>query len=280
MTQELTSIIESAWDSRDQWNAETIAADQREAIMSVLAGLNNGSMRVAEKTAEGWLTHQWIKKAVLLSFRLMPNEVMKAGPFTWYDKLPVKFHDNDGQKISESGIRAIPGAIARYGSFIEPGAVLMPSFVNVGARVGSGTMVDTWATVGSCAQVGKNCHLSGGVGIGGVLEPVQAGPTIIEDNCFIGARSEIVEGVVVEENSVISMGVFIGQPRSTTAQRAKSCAAVCRPVPWSSRARCRARTALTTSTAPSSSSVSMPRPAPRPPSTICCATNRSCPSLI
>ena len=127
MTQELTSIIESAWDSRDQWNAETIAADQREAIMSVLAGLNNGSMRVAEKTAEGWLTHQWIKKAVLLSFRLMPNEVMKAGPFTWYDKLPVKFHDNDGQKISESGIRAIPGAIARYGSFIEPGAVLMPS---------------------------------------------------------------------------------------------------------------------------------------------------------
>lgn len=211
MTQELTSIIESAWDSRDQWNAETIAADQREAIMSVLAGLNNGSMRVAEKTAEGWLTHQWIKKAVLLSFRLMPNEVMKAGPFTWYDKLPVKFHDNDGQKISESGIRAIPGTIARYGSFIEPGAVLMPSFVNVGARVGSGTMVDTWATVGSCAQVGKNCHLSGGVGIGGVLEPVQAGPTIIEDNCFIGARSEIVEGVVVEENSVISMGVFIGQ---------------------------------------------------------------------
>lgn len=212
MTQELTSIIESAWDSRDQWNAKTIAADQREAIMSVLAGLNNGSMRVAEKTAEGWwLTHQWIKKAVLLSFRLMPNEVMKAGPFTWYDKLPVKFHDNDGQKISESGIRAIPGAIARYGSFIEPGAVLMPSFVNVGARVGSGTMVDTWATVGSCAQVGKNCHLSGGVGIGGVLEPVQAGPTIIEDNCFIGARSEIVEGVVVEENSVISMGVFIGQ---------------------------------------------------------------------
>ena len=153
MTQELTSIIESAWDSRDQWNAETIAADQREAIMSVLAGLNNGSMRVAEKTAEGWLTHQWIKKAVLLSFRLMPNEVMKAGPFTWYDKLPVKFHDNDGQKISESGIRAIPGAIARYGSFIEPGAVLMPSFVNVGARVGSGTMVDTWATVGSLSLI-------------------------------------------------------------------------------------------------------------------------------
>lgn len=211
MTQDITSIIETAWDARGQWNAETIGKTEREAIMSVLAGLNNGTIRVAEKTAEGWHTNQWVKKAVLLSFRLMPNEVMKAGPFTWYDKLPMKFHGDEGKKIAESGVRVIPGAVARYGSFIEPGAVLMPSFVNVGARVGSGTMVDTWATVGSCAQVGKNCHLSGGVGIGGVLEPVQAGPTIIEDNCFIGARSEIVEGVVVEENSVISMGVFIGQ---------------------------------------------------------------------
>lgn len=209
MTQELTSIIESAWDSRDQWNAETIAADQREAIMSVLAGLNNGSMRVAEKTAEGWLTHQWIKKAVLLSFRLMPNEVMKAGPFTWYDKLPVKFHDNDGQKISESGIRAIPGAIARYGSFIEPGAVLMPSFVNVGARVGSGTMVDTWATVGSCAQIGRHVHLSGGAGIGGVLEPVQAAPVIVEDNCFIGSRSIVVEGAHVCREAVLGSNTVI-----------------------------------------------------------------------
>lgn len=209
MTQELTSIIESAWDSRDQWNAETIAADQREAIMSVLAGLNNGSMRVAEKTAEGWLTHQWIKKAVLLSFRLMPNEVMKAGPFTWYDKLPVKFHDNDGQKISESGIRAIPGAIARYGSFIEPGAVLMPSFVNVGARVGSGTMVDTWATVGSCAQIGRHVHLSGGAGIGGVLEPVQAAPVIVEDNCFIGSRSIVVEGAHICREAVLGSNTVI-----------------------------------------------------------------------
>lgn len=211
MTQDITSIIESAWEARGQWNAETIGAAEREAIMSVLAGLNNGSIRVAEKTAEGWQTNQWVKKAVLLSFRLMPNEVMKAGPFTWCDKLPLKFHGDEGKSIAESGVRVIPGAVARYGSFIESGAVLMPSFVNVGARVGSGTMVDTWATVGSCAQVGKNCHLSGGVGIGGVLEPVQAGPTIIEDNCFIGARSEIVEGVIVEENSVISMGVFIGQ---------------------------------------------------------------------
>ena len=209
MTQELTSIIESAWDSRDQWNAETIAADQREAIMSVLAGLNNGSRRVAEKTAEGWLTHQWIKKAVLLSFRLMPNEVMKSGPFTWYDKLPVKFHDNDGQKISESGIRAIPGAIARYGSFIEPGAVLMPSFVNVGARVGSGTMVDTWATVGSCAQIGRHVHLSGGAGIGGVLEPVQAAPVIVEDNCFIGSRSIVVEGAHICREAVLGSNTVI-----------------------------------------------------------------------
>ena len=192
MTQDITSILESAGDSRSDWTAETIGAAEREAIMHVLASLNDGSLRVAEKTADGWQTNQWVKKAVLLSFRLMPNEVMKAGPFTWYDKLPLKFHSDEGRKIAESGVRVIPGAVARYGSYIEPGAVLMPSFVNVGARVGSGTMVDTWATVGSCAQVGKNCHL-------------------IEDNCFIGARSEIVEGVVVEENSVISMGVFIGQ---------------------------------------------------------------------
>lgn len=211
MTQDTIAIVESAWEARQQWTAETIDPAWREAVMSVLAGLNNGSIRVAEKTAEGWQTNQWVKKAVLLSFRLMPNEVTKAGPFTWYDKLPMKFHGDEGKMIAESGVRVIPGAVARYGSYIESGAVLMPSFVNVGARVGSGTMVDTWATVGSCAQVGRNCHLSGGVGIGGVLEPVQAGPTIIEDNCFIGARSEIVEGVVVEENSVISMGVFIGQ---------------------------------------------------------------------
>ena len=210
MNSEIISVIEKAWDTRAEWSADTLGQAERDAVMGVLASLNNGSLRVAEKTEAGWQTNKWVKKAVLLSFRLMPNEVMKAGPFTWYDKLPMKF-SGDSCKIAESGIRAIPGAVARYGSYIEPGAVLMPSFVNVGARVGSGTMVDTWATVGSCAQVGRNCHLSGGVGIGGVLEPVQAGPTIIEDNCFIGARSEIVEGVVVEENSVISMGVFIGQ---------------------------------------------------------------------
>lgn len=211
MNQELISVIENAWETRADWTAESIAEADREAILGVLAQLNAGTLRVAEKTEAGWQTNQWVKKAVLMSFRIMPAQVMKAGPFTWYDKLPMKFHDENGAKIADSGVRAIPGAIARYGSYIEAGAVLMPSFVNVGARVGSGTMVDTWATVGSCAQVGRNCHLSGGVGIGGVLEPVQAGPTIIEDNCFIGARSEIVEGVVVEEYSVISMGVFIGQ---------------------------------------------------------------------
>ena len=211
MTQELTSIIESAWDSRDQWNAETIAADQREAIMSVLAGLNNGSMRVAEKTAEGWLTHQWIKKAVLLSFKLQDNTLTEIPGGAYYDKVPLKFEGYSAERFAQEGLRAVPGAVVRRGSFLEPNVVLMPSFVNIGARVGAGTMVDTWATVGSCAQVGKHVHLSGGAGIGGVLEPVQAGPTIIEDNCFIGARSEVVEGVIVGEGSVISMGVFIGK---------------------------------------------------------------------
>lgn len=209
--QQLEQLIEAAWQSRADWTAQSINADARTAIDTVLKGLNSGNIRVAEKIDGQWHTHQWVKKAVLMSFRLADNQVMKAGPFTWYDKLPMKFGGDDGQTIMESGLRVLPGAVARYGSYIEKGAILMPSFVNIGARVGSGTMVDTWATVGSCAQVGKNCHLSGGVGIGGVLEPVQAGPTIIEDNCFIGARSEVVEGVIVEENSVISMGCFIGQ---------------------------------------------------------------------
>lgn len=209
--QQLEQLIESAWQTRTDWTVDTIDAQARMAIDTVLKGLNAGEIRVAEKIDGNWQTNQWVKKAVLMSFRLADNEVMKAGPFTWYDKLPLKFGGDDGQAIADSGVRVLPGAVARYGSYIEKGAILMPSFVNIGARVGSGTMVDTWATVGSCAQVGKNCHLSGGVGIGGVLEPVQAGPTIIEDNCFIGARSEVVEGVIVEENSVISMGCFIGQ---------------------------------------------------------------------
>ncbi len=209
--EQIEQLVDLAWESRLSWNAENIGANMREAIMAVVAGLNDGSLRVAEKIDGAWVTHQWIKKAVLMCFRLLDNEVMRSGPMTWYDKLSLKFSGDDGSAIASSGIRMLPGSVARYGSYIEKGAILMPSFVNIGARVGSGTMVDTWATVGSCAQVGRNCHLSGGVGIGGVLEPVQAGPTIIEDNCFIGARSEIVEGVVVEENSVISMGCFIGQ---------------------------------------------------------------------
>ena len=208
---QMQQLVDLAWESRLSWNAENIGANMREAIMAVVAGLNDGSLRVAEKIDGSWVTHQWIKKAVLMCFRLLENEVMRSGPMTWYDKLSLKFSSDDGSAIASAGVRMLPGSVARYGSYIEKGAILMPSFVNIGARVGSGTMVDTWATVGSCAQVGRNCHLSGGVGIGGVLEPVQAGPTIIEDNCFIGARSEIVEGVVVEENSVISMGCFIGQ---------------------------------------------------------------------
>lgn len=208
---QLITTIDAAWDTRADWTADTVDGAVREAIDAVLAGLNNGSLRVAEKIDGAWQVNQWIKKAVLLSFRLADNKVMNAGPFTWYDKVPLKFGKMDAAGMAEAGVRILPGAVARHGSYIEKGAVLMPSFVNIGARVGAGTMVDTWATVGSCAQVGRNCHLSGGVGIGGVLEPVQAGPTIIEDNCFIGARSEVVEGVIVEENSVISMGCFIGQ---------------------------------------------------------------------
>ena len=209
--EQIEQLVQAAWESRADWTAETIGSEERAAILAVVDGLNDGTLRVAEKIDGAWVTHQWIKQAVLMSFRLQDNQVMSAGPMTWYDKLPLRFSGASADQIADSGVRMIPGAIARYGSYIEKGAILMPSFVNIGARVGSGTMVDTWATVGSCAQVGRNCHLSGGVGIGGVLEPVQAGPTIIEDNCFIGARSEIVEGVVVEENSVISMGVFIGQ---------------------------------------------------------------------
>ena len=209
MNQELISVIENAWETRADWTAESIAEADREAILGVLAQLNAGTLRVAEKTEAGWQTNQWVKKAVLMSFRIMPAQVMKAGPFTWYDKLPMKFHDENGAKIADSGVRAIPGAIARYGSYIEAGAVLMPSFVNVGARVGSGTMVDTWATVGSCAQVGRNCHLSGGVGIGGVLEPVQAAPVIIEDSCFIGSRCIVVEGAHVCREAVLGSNTVI-----------------------------------------------------------------------
>ena len=179
---------------------------------TVVNELNTGRMRVAERQGVGqWTVHQWLKKAVLLSFRLSDNRLMHSGDLAFYDKVQTKFSHLDDQQMRATGVRVVPPAVARHGSFIGKGAVLMPSYVNIGAYVDEGTMVDTWATVGSCAQIGKNVHLSGGVGIGGVLEPLQANPTIIEDNCFIGARSEVVEGVIVEENSVISMGVYIGQ---------------------------------------------------------------------
>jgi 2,3,4,5-tetrahydropyridine-2-carboxylate N-succinyltransferase len=213
MSQSPQNIIEQAWENRTNLSPESAPANVRSAVNSVLEGLNNGSIRVAERRGVGqWEVNQWVKKAVLLSFRLEDNKPMAAGGYTqFYDKVPSKFENYTAADFAAGGFRVVPPAIARRGSFIGKNAVLMPSYVNIGAYVGEGSMVDTWATVGSCAQIGKNVHLSGGVGIGGVLEPVQAGPVIIEDNCFIGARSEVVEGVVIEENSVLSMGVYIGQ---------------------------------------------------------------------
>ncbi|MBY0453296.1 MAG: 2,3,4,5-tetrahydropyridine-2,6-dicarboxylate N-succinyltransferase [Burkholderiaceae bacterium] len=212
MTQQLQSTIESAWDNRANLSPASAPAEVREAVDHVISELNNGTLRVATRQSVGqWTVHQWIKKAVLLSFRLKDNELIQSGDLGFYDKVPTKFAHLSAQEMAATGVRVVPPAVARRGSFIAKGAILMPSYVNIGAYVDEGTMVDTWATVGSCAQVGKNVHLSGGVGLGGVLEPLQAGPTIIEDNCFIGARSEVVEGVIVEENSVISMGVYIGQ---------------------------------------------------------------------
>ena len=212
MSQQLQSIIDNAWETRAQLSPAAAPKEVVEAVDHVIAELNAGRLRVATREAVGqWTTHQWIKKAVLLSFRLKDNQVVKAGDLGFYDKVQTKFSHLSESEMKESGVRVVPPAVARRGSYIAKGAILMPSYVNIGAYVDEGTMVDTWATVGSCAQVGKNVHLSGGVGLGGVLEPLQANPTIIEDNCFIGARSEIVEGVIVEENSVISMGVYIGQ---------------------------------------------------------------------
>jgi 2,3,4,5-tetrahydropyridine-2-carboxylate N-succinyltransferase len=212
MSQQLQSIIDTAWETRAQLSPAAAPKEVVEAVDHVIAELNAGRLRVATREAVGqWTTHQWIKKAVLLSFRLKDNQVVKAGELGFYDKVQTKFSHLSEAEMKESGVRVVPPAVARRGSYIAKGAILMPSYVNIGAYVDEGTMVDTWATVGSCAQVGKNVHLSGGVGLGGVLEPLQANPTIIEDNCFIGARSEIVEGVIVEENSVISMGVYIGQ---------------------------------------------------------------------
>ena len=211
MTQDLQSIIDLAWEGRANLTSAN-SPEVRAAVDEVIAGLDAGTLRVAERRAVGeWTVHQWVKKAVLLSFRLNDNRQMGAGDMTFFDKVPTKFGGQSDEQLRAAGVRVVPPAVARRGSFMAKNVVLMPSYVNIGAYVDEGSMVDTWATVGSCAQIGKNVHLSGGVGIGGVLEPLQANPTIIEDNCFIGARSEIVEGVIVEENSVISMGVYIGQ---------------------------------------------------------------------
>jgi 2,3,4,5-tetrahydropyridine-2-carboxylate N-succinyltransferase len=207
--QQLQNIIEAAFTKLPELDLQDNAL--RKAVDEVIESLDKGKLRVAEKINGNWETHQWVKKAVLLSFRLNNNQVIDAGFTKFYDKVPMKFTEYSNDDFANGGFRAVPGALARKGSYIAKNAILMPSYVNIGAYVDEGTMVDTWATVGSCAQIGKHVHLSGGVGIGGVLEPLQANPTIIEDNCFIGARSEVVEGVIVEEGSVISMGVFIGQ---------------------------------------------------------------------
>ena len=208
---QLQSVIEAAFENRAQISPANADPAMRAAVNEVLAGLDSGTLRVAEKAGDEWITHQWVKKAVLLSFRLEDNSVIRDGYTNYFDKVPAKFAQYSSEDFKAGGFRVVPPAAVRRGAFIGRNVVLMPSYVNIGAYVDEGTMVDTWATVGSCAQIGKNVHLSGGVGIGGVLEPLQANPTIIEDNCFIGARSEIVEGVIVGEGSVISMGVYIGQ---------------------------------------------------------------------
>jgi 2,3,4,5-tetrahydropyridine-2-carboxylate N-succinyltransferase len=208
---ELQQIIEQAFENRAEINPGNVDAEIKNAVLEAIELLDSGRQRVAEPVAGGWQVNEWLKKAVLLSFRIRENQVMAGGFTQYFDKVDSKFDGCSAEQHAASGVRVVPPAVARKGSFVAPGVVMMPCYVNIGAYVDSGTMVDTWATVGSCAQIGKNVHLSGGVGIGGVLEPLQASPTIIEDNCFIGARSEVVEGVIVEKNSVISMGVYIGQ---------------------------------------------------------------------
>ena len=211
MSEALQKVIEQAWEERDRVDTAT-HGEVRDAVETAIAALDQGEARVAARSGYGWQVNQWLKKAVLLSFRLNPMEMIAGAPggASWWDKVPSKFAGWDPQRFASAGFRAVPGAIVRRGAFIGRNAVLMPSFVNIGAYVDEGTMVDTWATVGSCAQIGKNVHISGGAGIGGVLEPLQAGPVIIEDDCFIGARSEVAEGVIVEQGAVLSMGVFIG----------------------------------------------------------------------
>lgn len=207
----LQNIIEKAFEQRQTLTMNTATPELIAAVDEVLSCLDNGQYRVAEKINDEWIVHQWIKKAVLLSFKLYPNQIIDTGFCQFYDKVPLKYNGYTEEQFQQSGVRVVPHAMVRRGAYIAKNSVLMPSYVNIGAYIDEGVMVDTWATVGSCAQIGKNVHLSGGTGIGGVLEPLQSNPTIIEDNCFIGARSEVVEGVIVERNSVISMGVFLGQ---------------------------------------------------------------------
>ena len=202
----MQQVIEQAWEFKDEINTST-KGELRDTVEKIIANLDSGALRVAQKTANGWEVNQWVKKAILLSFRLNPMEIMPTGH---YDKVPLKWQGWSEAQFKEAGFRAVPGSVVRRGAHIGKNVVLLPSFVNLGAFVDTGTMVDTWATIGSCAQIGKNCHISGGAGIGGVLEPLQANPVIIEDNCFIGARSEVAEGVIVEEGSVLSMGVYLG----------------------------------------------------------------------
>ena len=208
---QVISVIEQAFEERASITPSSVSKEIADAINHTISLLDSGELRVAEPTSDGWKVNEWAKKAVLLSFRIRENQVVDAGHTQFYDKVPLKFNGMSEQEFADSGIRVVPQAVVRNGCYVAPNVVLMPSYTNIGAYIDEGTMVDTWATVGSCAQIGKNVHLSGGVGIGGVLEPLQASPTIIEDDCFIGARSEIVEGVIVEKGSVISMGVFIGQ---------------------------------------------------------------------
>ena len=208
---ELQQIIEQAFENRAEINPANVDADVRDAVQSAIAMLDSGQQRVAQPVGGGWQVNEWLKKAVLLSFRIRENQIMPGGFTQYFDKVDSKFDGCSHQQHVDSGVRVVPPAVARKGSYVAPGVVMMPSFVNIGAYVDSGTMVDTWATVGSCAQIGKNVHISGGAGIGGVLEPLQANPVIIEDNCFIGARAEVAEGVIVGEGSVLSMGVYIGQ---------------------------------------------------------------------
>ena len=276
--EELKTTIETAFDERQSLDLSHPDATLREAISTAIELLDSGQARVAEKQPDGWAVNQWLKKAVLLYFGIEQSRRIDGGYTNYYDKVPLKFAGMSQADFDTAGIRVVPNAVARKGAYIARDVVLMPSYVNIGAYVDSGTLVDTWATVGSCVQVGKNVHLSGGVGLGGVLEPIQAGPTIIEDNCFIGARSEIVEGVIVEEGAVISMGVYIGA--STRIYDRDNDEVIYGRVPAGSRrdglscpARCRRARGTAASPRRSSSNASMPGLVPRQLSMICCAQN-------